>query len=887
VYNKSGEYTVTLFVTDGVGGWGKVNDTCKVKVSKGPPLANSPWPKFRGNLRNTGLSPYDTSNNSGKLKWTFTPDDYIFSSPVIDTNGTIYFGSRDYKLYAINQNGTHRWNFTTGYEIHSTPAISSDGTIYVGSNDFKLYAINPNGSMKWSFATGDWVKSPPAIGPDGTIYVGSNDGKLYAINPNGTQKWNFTSGYVIDSSPAIGSDGTIYCNVYIDSILYAINPNGTMKWSYKLGGPSHSSPAIGPDGTIYVGSTDMNIYAIKQDGTKKWSFKTYDGVFSSPAIGSDGTIYIGSKDSKIYAIYPNGNEKWSFSTNSGIYTSPAIDSKGILYLGADDGELYAINPNGSQKWSYSTRHWVDSSPAIGSDGSVYICSGQVLHAIGTKPSNHPPIANAGPDQNVTVNQTVNLDGSSSYDPDEDDLTYQWDFGDGSSTDWQNSATITHSYSESGDYIVTLTVSDGSLTDSETCTIYVSEVIKPYPIIAENFPTLIELDEDFGKFSQQLTDFESHWDSEIIGDNLKWYVTGNSDKIFHVSGDNSTGGNADTIIFDSIVNEYGTEVIAFHLHDPISFEAVINQTVIVHPVNDPPISNAGPDQNITIGQTINLNGNGSYDAEGDILLYEWTSNINRKLGSGVVLKDIKLSVGIHTITLTVGDGELINIDTCIVQVSNFSVNLPPVANIKPIIFALEGEKVNLSAADSFDSDGYITTYIWDFGDNSEEVITNTSEVEHTWSFKGNYTITLTVIDNQGLKDSVSLDIIVAQSKTIKSDNDDKKSQNNTFALILVAIVIIILLLIASLKIFLSRSKRQREQTQVPKEDILSEMKHKFLQDEPLSEMEYSRNEISEILERKFKTGQFSEDTYHFIRSEVLFSDEPQTDQIINSKPEGKE
>ena len=47
-------------------------------------LADSPWPMFRQNLRHTGVSPYDTSGNPGKLKWDFTTGDYVLSSPTID-----------------------------------------------------------------------------------------------------------------------------------------------------------------------------------------------------------------------------------------------------------------------------------------------------------------------------------------------------------------------------------------------------------------------------------------------------------------------------------------------------------------------------------------------------------------------------------------------------------------------------------------------------------------------------------------------------------------------------------------------------------------------------------------------------------------------------------
>jgi eukaryotic-like serine/threonine-protein kinase len=67
--------------------------------------------------------------------------------------------------------------------VESSPAIGADGTVYVGSDDNKLYAINPDGSLKWTYITGDYVRSSPAIGANGTVYVGSYDGKLYAIGP--------------------------------------------------------------------------------------------------------------------------------------------------------------------------------------------------------------------------------------------------------------------------------------------------------------------------------------------------------------------------------------------------------------------------------------------------------------------------------------------------------------------------------------------------------------------------------------------------------------------------------------------------------------------------------------------------------------------------------
>ena len=108
--------------------------------------------------------------------------------------------------------------------MESSPAIGSDGTIYVGSDDNNVYAINPaDGSQKWVFKTGDSVESSPAIGSDGTIYVGSDDNNVYAINAaDGSLKWKLTTkGQMTYSSSAIGADGTVYVGSGDDNV-YAI-----------------------------------------------------------------------------------------------------------------------------------------------------------------------------------------------------------------------------------------------------------------------------------------------------------------------------------------------------------------------------------------------------------------------------------------------------------------------------------------------------------------------------------------------------------------------------------------------------------------------------------------------------------------------------------------
>jgi outer membrane protein assembly factor BamB len=341
----------------------------------------APWPMFHQNLRHSGLSPYSTAGDTGVQKWKFTTGAAVFSAPAVGGDGTVYLGSDDGNLYAVNPDGSRKWKFATGFKVESSPAVGDEGTIYVGSGDDELYAVNPDGSQKWKFTTGGGVYSAPAVGADGTIYVGSQDDNLYAVNPDGSQKWKFTTGGTVDSSPAVGADGTIYVGSGDDD-LYAVNPDGSQKWKVTTGNTVEPSPAVGADGTIYVGSTDGNLYAVNPDGSQKWKFTTGDIVPSTPAVGADGTLYVGSADGNLYAVNPGGSQKWKFTTGNAVYSSPAVGADGTIYVGSVDGNLYAVNPDGSQKWKFTTGSVVYSSPAVGADGTIYVGSGDTnLYAV--------------------------------------------------------------------------------------------------------------------------------------------------------------------------------------------------------------------------------------------------------------------------------------------------------------------------------------------------------------------------------------------------------------------------------------------------------------------------------------------------------------------------
>jgi glucose/arabinose dehydrogenase len=113
-----------------------------------------------------------------------------------------------------------------------------------------------------------------------------------------------------------------------------------------------------------------------------------------------------------------------------------IDGWSGLHLGAaPNGDLVYIDPG-------------NFGPGAGS-----------IHRVSYAPGNAKPVASAGADPQFgeTAPLTVAFDGSASHDPDDDELEFHWDFGDG-----ETSAAMSpsHTYSSTGIYDATLTVDDG-------------------------------------------------------------------------------------------------------------------------------------------------------------------------------------------------------------------------------------------------------------------------------------------------------------------------------------------------------------------------------------------------------------------------------------------
>ena len=85
-----------------------------------------------------------------------------------------------------------------------------------------------------------------------------------------------------------------------------------------------------------------------------------------------------------------------------------------------------------------------------------------------------------------------------------------------------------------------------------------------------------------------------------------------------------------------------------------------------------------------------------------------------------------------------------------------VNILPIAQIGPVQMILLGESITLDGSASYDPDGIIASYQWNFDDgtNSTGAI-----VTHTYAASGSYQVTLMIADNAGGTASATITVLV--------------------------------------------------------------------------------------------------------------------------------
>ena len=391
----------------------------------------------------------------------------------------------------------------------SAEARDDDGSIVLYEWDF-----NDDGIWDWSSGTGSEVE-----------YLYEDDGNYDALVR------------VTDDDEAITES-------YVSVTVNNVRPTATASVSddnvSTLSEVTFFAGGSDPDGAIVLYEWDF-----EGDGDFDWDSETrgVDATHSYDDDGHYGAVLRVTDDDDATAtdITEITVRNRAPEAEALVETTLGVTYADIEFDGLgtdDDGSivLYEWDFEGDEAFDWSsptTAHTIFNYTVGGSydaylrvtddDGDTDI-SGVTI----TIAQNRQPLADAGDDMTVDVDEPITLDGSGSSDPDGHSLEYDWDYGDG---DVGEGSILSHTYIQDGTYTATLTVTDvGGLSDSDTCTITVEVlIISKYAVVIgiADYPghgsDLDYPDEDADYWESYLTDhgYTVHKlvDSQATRDNI--------------------------------------------------------------------------------------------------------------------------------------------------------------------------------------------------------------------------------------------------------------------------------------------------------------------------------------------------------------------------------
>ncbi len=152
----------------------------------------------------------------------------------------------------------------------------------------------------------------------------------------------------------------------------------------------------------------------------------------------------------------------------------------------------------------------------------------------------------------------------------------------------------------------------------------------------------------------------------------------------------------------------------------------------------------------VGQPVSFNGTGSYDPDGNVVSWSWNFGDGNS-GSGATPTHAYAAAGTYTVTLTVQDNDGATGSIGHTLTIGATANQPPTASFTASSSpALVGQTVTFNGTGSYDPDGSIVSWSWNFGDG---IIASGVTPTHAYAAAGTYTITLTVQDNGGATGSI--------------------------------------------------------------------------------------------------------------------------------------
>jgi PKD repeat protein len=415
-------------------------------------------------------------------------------------------------------------------------------------------------------------------------------------------------------------------------------------------------------------------------------------------------------------------------------------------------------------------------------------------------------------QNIVFTLTASdPDNRPGFDPNADfaidyQMQYKWDFGDGKTVDWTTQKEMTHNYTGKGSanngyeyYTVTVMLRDGPEKNPSTLT-YTTEPFKVYVNlmpVAEAGPDLPSIDYEDQIQADDLVQFDASGsydpnddlnnnniidDTEI--DNLK-YTWDFGDKSAAGEGQKPTH----TYTKGGV---YTVQLTVFDLGGRTSTDSM---TVTVVEKNKAPVlvvdvysnedkKNKMVDNQITVmtKEDIMFDASGSYDPDGkaynddknstlpsEDLMFKWEFTVNGTTSTFSSIYSYPDN-GEYTVTLTITDKS----HTRKISISQtFTVtvkNRAPFAMINKMeTEAVVGQEVIFNGKDSYDADGTVKNWSWEFGDDIKEPFKESSTAMHKYEKPGKYVAKLLVKDDDGdVSTAATINVTIKKAPTKGDD-----------------------------------------------------------------------------------------------------------------------
>ena len=441
-----------------------------------------------------GSSWTQITNSGGSITYMHVDQ---HSYEFIDGNKVIY--SNDGGIYYTSNGGVQISDRNEGFNVSQFYSVA----LHPDANSkYVIGGTQDNGSWK---VDGTTLSNGTAIGGgDGGFshidqqdpnyqFIGSNYNTIYR-STNGGQSFSLYSRYQVggaDTGTLINPTGiddgtkTIYANVDNTSILRLTNYlqlATTSLMSINLGSQASffkASPYT--DDVMYIGTTGGRIFKVTDASTT--SFTATD-ITGSNMAGYISSIDIGASDNQILATISNYGATSVFETYGGGGSNawnsiegdlPDIPVRGGLYNKDNYNQVIVATDLGtwtSDDVSVSSPSWNPSNDGLAnvrvdmlakrSDGSMAAGThGRGMFFSTGFTSTAPLNAAFTPDKTSGVFPlTISFNDRSTGSP----STWSWDFGDGTTSTDQSPS---HTYTAAGKYNVSLSISDGTNSDSTT------------------------------------------------------------------------------------------------------------------------------------------------------------------------------------------------------------------------------------------------------------------------------------------------------------------------------------------------------------------------------------------------------------------------------------